>query len=567
VVKTAQTAAKSLIMNPYPATIARLRSVRDTYSVSPILLSIVVIVYIFCATNATFWSIGADVFDDSPFSFAGFVLAVFFLLFAFFSLFGFPWTVKPFLIFMVIVSAVTSYYMDTLGVIIDRDMIQNVMVTTVTESKHLLTAGFLFHVVMFGLFPAALVACVKLKRFGKIRTFILPIATGTFSLAIAAGLLLADLKTYSSILRERKDYMSSFQPGAPVVGAIRYAKMMMRSANVVVAAVGEDAARGIAYRPDRKPVLTIVVAGETARTQNFSLNGYGVETNPRLAKLPVVSFTDVSSCGTATATSLPCMFSVFSLDDYSYEKGISNQSLMDVLDHAGLHVEWWDNNTGDKGIAARLTTRSLTNTVNAEICASGECIDGIFIQELKDYAATITQDTVLVLHQIGSHGPTYYLRYPEEFEKFKPACRTAEFKDCTPAEITNAYDNTIAYTDEILAQTIEFLETQDQLTTALLYVSDHGESLGEGGLYLHGSPYFMAPEFQTKVPMILWMSQAFEDQFGINRSCVSAKKDSILSHDNLFHSILGMLDIETGVRNPELDLFASCREQHQEASN
>lgn len=554
-------------MTPYPATIARLKAVRDSYPVSPVLLTILFIAYIFCATNATFWSIGADVFGGSPFSFAGFVTALFFLVLAFFAFFGFPWTVKPFLIFMVILSAVTSYYMDTLGVIIDRDMIQNVMVTTLTESKHLLTAGFVSHVVIFGLIPAALVASVKLKRFGKARTFVLPVATGVLSLIIAAGLLLADLKTYSSILRERKDYMSSFQPGAPVVGAIRYAKMMMRSANVEVAAVGEDAVKGAAYGPDRKPVLTIVVAGETARSQNFSLNGYGVETNPRLAKLPVVSFTDVSSCGTATATSLPCMFSMFPREDYSYEKGISNQSVLDVLDHAGLHVEWWDNNTGHKKIAARVPTRSFTNTVNAEFCLAGECMDGIFMQALKEYAATITQDTVLVLHQIGSHGPTYYLRYPEEFEKFKPACRTAEFKDCTPAEITNAYDNTIAYTDEILAQTIEFLVTQDQLTTALLYVSDHGESMGEGGLYLHGSPYFMAPEFQTKVPMILWMSQAFKDQFGIDKSCVSAKKDSTLSHDNLFHSILGMLDIQTGVRNPELDLFASCRDQHQEASN
>ena len=159
------------------------------------------------------------------------------------------------------------------------------------------------------------------------------------------------------------------------------------------------------------------------------------------------------------------------------------------------------------------------------------------------------------------------MRYPEEFEKFKPACHTAEFKDCTPTEITNAYNNTIAYTDEILAQTIEFLEAQNQLTTALLYVSDHGESLGEGGLYLHGAPYFMAPEVQTKVPMILWMSQGFEDQFSIDKSCLSAKKDSPLSHDNLFHSLLGMVDIQTDVRNPRLDLFASCRGLRQEVSN
>jgi lipid A ethanolaminephosphotransferase len=374
-----------------------------------------------------------EVFAGHALSFTGFVAAVFFLTLAFFAAFGFPWTVKPFLIFMVILSAVTSYYMDTLGVIIDRDMIQNVMVTTMTESKHLLTVGFVSHVVIFGVLPAALVACVKIQRVSTLKTIAMPVVTLTLSLALAAGLLMTDLKAYSSILRERKDYMSSFQPGAPVIGAIRYAKMMARSANVTVATVGVDAVKGPAYGPDRKPVLTIVVAGETARAQNFSLNGYSVETNPMLAKLPVISFTDVSSCGTATATSLPCMFSKFNREDYSYQKGISHQSVLDVMSHAGIHVEWWDNNTGDKGIADRVTTRSLTNTDNAEFCAAGECMDGILIEALKDYAASITQDTVLVLHHIGSHGPTYYLRYPPEFERFTPACRTAEFKNCTAA--------------------------------------------------------------------------------------------------------------------------------------
>ena len=156
-------------------------------------------------------------------------------------------------------------------------------------------------------------------------------------------------------------------------------------------------------------------------------------------------------------------------------------------------------------------------------------------------------------------GPTYYLRYPPEFERFTPACRTAEFKNCTPQEIVNVYDNSIAYTDAILAQTIEFLQSQDQLTTSLLYVSDHGESLGEGGLYLHGSPYFMAPDVQTKVPMILWMSNAFSDKFNIDRSCIASKKTDTLSHDNLFHSLLGMLDIDTSERNASLDIFASCK--------
>jgi lipid A ethanolaminephosphotransferase len=536
-------------------------------ALTPISMIGLTTIFILCAYNATFWVKAVDIFAGHPVSMLGYILAVYFLLLAAFSPFGYPWVVKFFLIFIVILSAITSYYMDSLGVIIDRDMIQNVMVTTITESKHLITFSFVSHVGIFGILPALVIVCVRVKRQGPIRTIAMPVLTFVVSLAMAAGLLMADLKSYSTILRERKDFMSSFQPGAPLVGAIRYAKMMTRSSSGVVQVIGDDALKGPAYTPDGKPMLAIIVAGETARSQNFSLNGYSVETNPKLAKLPVISFSDVESCGTATAVSLPCMFSKFTRDEYSYEKGVSHQNVLDVLSHAGLHVEWWDNNTGDKNLADRLPSRTFTNTESEEFCAAGECMDGVFMQALKDYADSITQDTVLVLHQIGSHGPTYYLRYPQEFERFTPACNTAEFKNCTAQEVTNAYDNTIAYTDEILAQTIAFLQSQDRLTTSLLYISDHGESLGERGLYLHGSPYFMAPEQQTKVPMILWMSQSFQNRFGFDQNCLADMKNASLSHDNLFHSLLGMLDIKTNERNPALDIFASCKTIEKVALN
>lgn len=563
----AKLTAKIILMPPIPALNIRFSNLRNMMQLSPITLIVVTVAFIFCAYNATFWSKASDIFAGHPISFFGYILAVYFLLLAAFSLFGFPWVVKPFLVFVVVLSAVTSYYMDSLGVIIDRDMIQNVMVTTITESKHLITFGFVSHVLIFGIMPALVILTVRVKRQSMLKLIAVPVLTFVISLTLTTGLLMADLKSYSSILRERKDFMSSFQPGAPLVGGIRYAKMMSRSTNVVVAAIGEDAKKGPAYAKGDKPLLTIVVAGETARAQNFSLNGYDVNTNPKLAKLPVVNFSDVNSCGTATAVSLPCMFSKFTRKEYSYEQGISHQNVLDVLGHAGLHVEWWDNNTGHKNLADRITSRSLTHTKNEEFCSEGECIDGIFMQALKDYADTITQDTVLVLHQIGSHGPTYYLRYPEEFERFTPACRTAEFKNCTSAEITNAYDNTIAYTDKILAQTIALLQSQRNLATALLYISDHGESLGEGGLYLHGSPYFMAPEQQTKVPMILWMSQTFKEKFAIDQSCLAAKENSALSHDNLFHSLLGMLDIQSNERNPALDIFATCKAAQKVVQN
>ncbi len=526
---------------------------------SPVTLVALTTAFVLFSDNNTFFAKGMTLFAGNTMQFAVLVAALYSLIFAFFILFGSRWLVKPFLAFMLILSAVTSYYMDTLGVFIDRDMVQNVATTTFTEGKHLITLGFVTQIAVWGVLPATLVFWTRLTPTRFLRAF--AVNSGMFALCIAltAGLLLTNFKTYAAIGREHKDLMASTQPGAPLVGAARYVKMITKSVNTEVAPAGADAKKGDSYTAAAKPVLSILVIGETARAQDFSLDGYERDTNPELAQRDIVNFTNVHSCGTATAVSMPCMMSKFDRSHYSYDKGVSNENLVDVLSHAGFHVEWWDNNTGDKGLADRVEMRSFTHIPNAEFCPSGECTDGIYQQYLQEAVAGIKEDTVLVLHQIGSHGPTYYLRYPDEFEKFKPACRTAEFKNCTEEEIRNSYDNTILYTDHFLAGIIDLLAQQDNLDTNLFYASDHGESLGEGGLYLHGAPYMFAPEYQTKVPMLVWMSAGYKNRFGIDRGCLAAQSDDSLSHDNLYHSILGMLDIRTKERDPDLDIFSPCR--------
>lgn len=530
-------------------------------TISPFALMAGVSLFILLFDNATLWGRGFDIFSGHQGQLAILFVAMFTLSMAIASIFGSRYILQPFLALMLILAASTSYYVDKLGVTVDRDMIQNVVTTTVTESKHLITFSLVSQIFLWGILPAILVLRFKLKPKKFVKSLLQN--TGMFCLGIAltVALLLSNFKTYSSVARERKDFMGSQQPGAAIVGTIRYIKMINRSKNIVVAPLGEDARKGARLQAADKPLLSIIVVGETARNQNFSLNGYDKKTNPELEKRSIVNYTDVNSCGTATAVSLPCMFSKFDRATYSYGQGLANETLVDVIKHSGINIEWWDNNTGDKGIASRIKTRKFTNTENDEFCSSGECTDGIFYQYLEEAIANITEDTVLVLHQIGSHGPTYYLRYPDEFEIFKPACKTAEFKDCTPEEITNVYDNTIVYTDHILAKTIDLLARQDDLLTSLVYVSDHGESLGESGLYLHGAPYLFAPETQTKVPMLMWMSPAYKAQFQIDQDCLQASADKTISHANLFHSVLGLLDIDTKVRNPELDLFSTCKAQ------
>ncbi len=525
---------------------------------SPFALNVAVAIYLMALCNATFWGHLFRIFQDQPiaaWTFAGAVTALMLLVI---SLLAVRRAQKPVLVALILIAAVTSFYMDRLGVVIDREMIQNAVTTTVAESKHLITPQFLIHVGLYGVIPAALVLLVRVRR----RT-VWP-ALGVWALVTAGsavlvvGLLFTNLKTYSTVLRADKELMGSVQPLAPISGALRYAKMMLKSTNITLQATGTDARPGDYLAAADKPVLMVIVAGETGRAANWSLGGYARETNPELAKRDILYFTEVSSCGTATATSLPCMFSPLTRSDYSYEGGLGTENVLDVLVRAGFDVEWWDNNTGDKAVAARVPSRMMTEKDGAEFCQP-ECIDGVFLKHLEEKAATITKNTVIVFHQIGSHGPSYWLRYPADQERFAPACQTPELSLCSTEEIVNAYDNTIAYTDHFLAQVIDLLEAEDRVYPAMYYVSDHGESLGESGIYLHGTPYFMAPDTQTHVPMVIWMSQRFRDSMGHDIDCMETQVTKPVSHDHMFSTVLGLLDVVTTAKDAELDIAATCR--------
>ncbi len=528
--------------------------------ISPVILSLLVAGFIMAAYNNTFWANGYRIFEGNMLHLALFGIAVFALVLFIIALFSSKWLQKPFLILLLMTGGVTSYYMDTLGTMIDRDMIQNVVTTTLQEGKHLITFGFISHVVIYAIIPSLFIIWVKVKRPTFLRALISQTVLAVVAIGLCAALLLVNFKTFSGAIRNNKDLMGSFQPGAPLSSTINYAQMVLNTRDIVLQPRGEDAVKGPLLTATPKPVLTVIMVGETARAQNFGLNGYARDTTPELAaRGDIIAFQDVSSCGTATATSLPCMFSRFGRSTYSYEAGLANENLLDVLAYAGVHVEWWENNTGDKGVASRINSREMTYLDNVEYCNAGECNDGIFLPFLQDAIDNITEDTVLVMHQIGSHGPAYYLRYPKEFERFTPTCDSTELKNCTQQEIVNTYDNTLAYTDHVLAEAIKMLETQNKAVATMVYMSDHGESLGEGGLYLHGTPYFMAPDTQTKVPFVIWLSEGYKAAFATDTACLNARAKQPATHANLFHSVLGLMDITTREKTPNLDLFSACR--------
>jgi lipid A ethanolaminephosphotransferase len=527
--------------------------------ISPFALNLAVTTYLMALCNATFWGHLFRIFEGRAVTAAVFAGAVWALMLLVVSILAVRQIQKPVLIALLITAGVTSYYVDVLGVVVDRDMIQNAMTTTFAESKHLITLHFLGHVALYGLIPSLLVLWVRIRRASVGRALVGYGVVGVLSVALLTGLLFTNLKAYATVLRADKELMGAVQPLAPMGGALRYAKMMFKSTQVVVKPTGSDARPGPFLANTEKPVLMVIVAGETGRAQNWSLGGYDRETNAELANRDIIYYPNVTSCGTATATSLPCMFSPLTMADYSYEGGLGNENLLDVLTHAGFKVEWWDNNTGHKDVANRVSSRVMKAEDGPEFCFP-ECIDAVFLKDLQEKADTINENTVIVLHQIGSHGPSYWLRYPADRELFAPACQTPELTECSTEEIVNAYDNTIAYTDWFLAQVIDQLDASDRVIPAMYYVSDHGESLGEGGLYLHGTPYFMAPEYQTRVPMVLWMSQRFRDSLGVDTGCLKARAADPVSHDNMFATVLGMVDVTTTAKDAALDLAGACRQ-------
>lgn len=527
--------------------------------VSGLVLNLGAAAFLMAVYNDKFWGRATEIFDGRPLqllAFGGAIYAV--TLFTLFTL-GFRWLQRPAIAALLVISAVASYYQDSLGVLIDREMIQNAMSTTFNESRHLITGRFLYTVAVWGLLPAAVVLWLRVKPRPFWRDLVLWPVMVLASFALVVGLLFSDFKAFSAVLREERALMGSYQPGATLSATLRYGKMALRGRNVVVAPLGRDARKGPLLAAAPKPVLTVIFAGETVRAQNWGLNGYARDTTPGLRARGVINYPAVSSCGTATAVSLPCMFSVYPKAEYSHQKQLATENLMDVLTYAGVRANWWDNNTGDQGIGKRTGQRMMTATLDPAACQRGECTDAVFLNPLREALANITEDTVLVLHMIGNHGPAYYMRYPAAAEVFAPACQTAEFADCTPDQIVNAYDNAVLFTDQVLSQAIDLLAAQDRAIPALLYVSDHGESLGEDGLYLHAAPGFMAPDVQTKVPMILWLSDAFQAAMNLDPACLAARSGQAISHDQLFHSVLGLMDVTTSVRDPALDLTAACR--------
>ncbi len=466
---------------------------------------------------------------------------------------------KPLVITILVLASSISYFMDNFGVVVNVDMIQNVMETDVDEAFELITPGLLLRLGFLGVLPAVWVYKTEIHHQPLINDLLRRLLVFGGTLLVLTAIIFFNYKTFSFVLRNHHELRYLVNPNYPIYSLVKYVKSSIKP-QLVVRELGLDAKQIMTWQERGKKSLLVLVVGETARAENFSLNGYEKNTNPRLSNENIINFPNTHSCGTATAASLPCMFSNLKQSGYSDSEVKQNENLLDVLKHAGVNVVWLDNNSGCKGVCQRVTTINLESLKIPKLCNDEECYDEILLQELNKVTANLPDNSVVVLHQKGSHGPAYYKRHPERFKAFLPECTRNEVQDCSEAEIKNAYDNTILYTDYFLAEVIKSLKSKaSSYNTAMIYMSDHGESLGENGIFLHGLPYAFAPEQQTHIPFILWLSDSSKDSFHLQPECLKEHGNEAYSHDNLFHSVLGLLEIKTHVYESTYDIFASCK--------
>jgi len=477
------------------------------------------------------------------------------------TLASFFWLDRIVIAMFILVSATAQYFIQNYGIILDRSMITNMLDTTASESWALITPQLIISLVLSGVLMAALVFYLRIKKsVPRWKSLLYRVASLMISVALIALVALLFYKDYASLFRNDKELIKSLSPSNSIAASWSW-YVHHRLDNLPLVRIGEDARQNPLMLTGAKNNLTILIVGETSRAENFSLSGYAKITNPLLANDGVIWFPHTHSCGTSTAVSVPCMFS--NMPRAHYDEGLAShqEGLLDIIQRAGISVLWNDNDGGCKGACDRVPHRDMTGLNLPAMCINGECYDEVLFHQLDDDISQLKGNGVIVLHTIGSHGPTYYHRYPLSFRKFTPTCDTNQIQSCSREQLVNTYDNTILYVDYIVDKAIGILKAhQDRFTTSLVYLSDHGESLGESGAYLHGMPYAIAPDQQKHVPMLLWLSEDYKQRYAVDSHCLAHQAATqAYSQDNLFSTMLGLTGVITKEYLPADDILTACR--------
>lgn len=461
------------------------------------------------------------------------------------------YTVKILSCMFLLINAGAFYFIKTYHVAIEEEMLNNVWQTNTMESLELLNATWLLYVLFLGALPCFFINRLVIKdtHFVKVRLKWL-ILTVIIPMMIIAPFS-RDVFPFVREHRKLKYFLLPVNYISAVISTVKHKVRQNRKFQVI----GENAVFQ-PYWKNEKKMLIVFVVGETARADRFSLNGYDRKTNQPLEQFQpqMVNYSQAYSCGTSTAVSVPCMFAKDTRQDFASGSQEYTENVLDVFAKNKYKVLWIENNSDCKAVCLRVAyERPCADRI-------GTCNDEVLVPSFKRYLQQLNDHAVVVLHQLGSHGPQYYKRYPQTHEFLTPTCRTERLQDCSAEELNNSYDNTIYYTSEILAKLIDELKNhEDKFNAMFLYVSDHGESLGEHGLYLHSAPYSVAPQEQKHVPFFIWSADQTWQALNIDKECMQNNASAPVSHDYIFHSLLGLGGISIKEYDPNLDLFAKCR--------
>jgi lipid A ethanolaminephosphotransferase len=460
---------------------------------------------------------------------------------------------------LLLVAASCGFFMTAYGVVIDESMIRNAIETTVLEATPLLSGAYLRHVVLYGVLPTIVVFAVPLQRLGWRTDLLIRLGTATAGVTLLVSTLYVNYAAAAFFGRENDGLRMQINPAYPLYAAATFG--MRRGDDAVETRRPLDVRLVPAAVGPRKPALVVLVMGETARADRFSLNGYERDTNRYTRARDVVNFPRVVSCGTSTAESLPCIFSGLGHAKFSHAAAMASESIVGAMQRLGVGTFWRDNSTGCKHVCDEQRFEQRANWTHPGLCDAAGCFDELLLEDFDGLLADRAHDHLIVLHQRGSHGPAYSTDVPQWAKEYFPECDLPNVRNCDRAALNNSYDNTILYTDYFVSRVIDELERRsDGYDTAMLYVSDHGESLGENGLYLHGFPYAMAPREQIEVPMLFWASPGFyAERARVDPHCLRESALHDTSHDAIFHTLLPFFSVESPLYDERLDLMAACR--------
>ncbi|RLV60418.1 phosphoethanolamine--lipid A transferase [Parashewanella curva] len=513
-----------------------------------------------------------DIFVKEPQHSIAFIISIpiffFFIIYLALHVLAWPKLIKLIFIPLLLISSAMSYASFSYGVIFNEDMLINIFDTNVGEASSYINPISISWVVLLGILPSLILVFVKIKAISfkslvlkKLKVLIL-VVVGIFSIAAIF------YKDYASFGRSHNHLQDLVIPTEFFYSVTKLVKQKYFSPKLSYKEIGLDAKldpNAFGGKASKKPNLVIFLLGETARAQNYPFNGYHRNTTPYTQRLNPFVFTEVASCGTATAVSVPCMFSNMNRTEFDVKRADNQDDVLDIMQRAGIDVLWKENDGGDKHVAKNVRQIKLDTSQVNEFCNGSSCQDEALLKGLPSQIKGMKGNKFVVLHLIGSHGPTYFERYPKSLDFYQPSCQRSDIENCTTEQIYNVYDNTLRYTDLVMAKAIDLLKSfESSHNVALMYMSDHGESLGENGIYLHGLPYKFAPIEQKRVPWMFWMSDSFAKIKNIDGECLRKNTHSAYSQDNLFSTLLGLMDVSTSVYDKKMDIFSECRGEKAE---